>query len=161
MTNIIEIHAIFTVSVRKGSPFSTLTCSIDGTACARKRPTSQRPLWNRQLSLYELLQSRWKIRVWTRPRTGCLLPQKSLTENHSQNIVETGEDEEAPAPSGVIRHMFTEASGEVEERKRKREENLKRIPFEAVLGLTLNSFIIGCKCRAVPAVLSVCSGRTN
>jgi hypothetical protein len=67
-----------------------------------------------------------------------------LAENHSQNIVETGEDEEAPAPSGVMRHTFTEASGEVEERKRKREESLKRTPFETVFGLMLNSFIIGC-----------------
>jgi len=82
-----------------------------------------------------------------------------LAENHSQNIVETGEDEEAPAPSGVIRHTFTEASGEVEEHKRKREENLKRIPFEAVFGLMLHSFIIGRKCLAVPAVFSVCSTR--
>jgi len=48
---------------------------------------------------------------------------------HSQNIVETGEDEEAPAPSGVMRHTFVEEGGEAEERRRKREENLKRIPF--------------------------------
>jgi hypothetical protein len=85
-----------------------------------------------------------------------------LAENHSQNIVETGEDEEAPALSGVMRHTFTEASGEVEERKRKWEENLKRTPFETVFGLMLNnSFIIGCKCLAVPAVLSICSARPS
>jgi hypothetical protein len=82
-----------------------------------------------------------------------------LPENPSQNIIETGEDEEAPAPSGVIRHTFTEASGEIEERKRKREENLKRTPSETVFGLMLNSFIIGRKCLAVPAVLSICSAR--
>jgi len=82
-----------------------------------------------------------------------------LAEHHSQNIVETGEDDEVPGASGAMRHTFTEGSGETEERKRKREENLKRILFKTAFGLTLNSFIVGRKCLAVPAVLSICFTR--
>jgi len=44
-----------------------------------------------------------------------------------QNFLETAEDEEAPVSTAVKRHKFSEGGREVEERKLKRREEVKRI----------------------------------